>query len=276
MLKERQGGQERHSRELTAEAISELHQREQKAWQNTLGAHVEVKSLPDYVTPEVRSNLERMGFGLRYIPAIDLSQSAYISVVGIDRYQAALERQYPRWKPYESLYKKQRDHSVPRNLEKWFWHRVSHGDIGIPVLSGQWMAVETVEKPEYGKTYASTPFAERIGFQDDRFSAPWNDVRDAIEREKPKIITDIGLSGMPADIRFLEAIEWNLLGNREGWGKTNTYEWTKTGYRSELDNLGLLVAGNYDEGGAAAVRWSYPNDSYDDVGFRAAVVLDGK
>jgi hypothetical protein len=46
---------------------SELARREQEAWQNILGTRVEVKPLPDSVTPEVRRNLERMGFCLRSV-----------------------------------------------------------------------------------------------------------------------------------------------------------------------------------------------------------------
>jgi hypothetical protein len=215
--------------------ISELAQREQEAWQNTLGARVEVKPLPKIVTPEVRMNLEQLGLGLRYIPALDLSYLSYLSV-GIDRYLTdKLQRKYPKWNPYESLsYKEQIDHSVPRNLERWFWGEVENRDISFPVLPGQWLAVETVEKPEYGTKYPRTPFAERIGFQNDRFRVSWYEAHKAIVREKESILSDIGLSRPPANIRFLEATEYNLLANREGWGKTNTYEWTNTARQERM------------------------------------------
>jgi hypothetical protein len=260
-------------RELKIEVASELEKSEQEAWQRLLGTRVEVKPLPDYVASEVRRNLEQMGFGLRYVPSFDLGYVACLRERGVNKYLAELQRKYPKWKSLESLsYEERRDHSVPRNLEKWFWGRVENEDIGMPALSGQWIAVETVEKPEYGTKYPKTPFVERIGFQDDRFNVSWNEAHNAIEREKPRILSDIGVSGRSVDLRFLEVIEWNLLANREGWGKTNTYEWTNTEYRGSGDSR-RLVAGSSDGGGAANVYWVHPARSNGLVGFRAAVVL---
>jgi hypothetical protein len=93
-----------------------------------------------------------------------------------------------------------------------------------------------------------------------------------IEREKGRILSDIGLSGRPADIRFLEVPEWNLLGNREGWGKTNTYEWTNTEFRLSDVSFRLFV-GRSRKGGAGHVLPAHPGLSDDYIGFRAAVIL---
>jgi hypothetical protein len=188
---------------------SELVRREQEEWKNTLSAHVEVKPLPDSVTPEVRRNLERMGFGLRYIPALDLGNIAYLRKKGVDEYLAKLQRKYPKWKQFESLsWDALADHTIPRNLDQWFWKSVRAGEINFPVLAGQWMAVETIEKPEYGTKYPRTPFAETIRLEDDRFSASWYNVDNAFEREKPRFLSYIEVSGRSVeDLRFLEAIE---------------------------------------------------------------------
>jgi hypothetical protein len=72
--------------------------------------------------------------------------------------------------------------------------------------------------------------------------------------------------------RSIEALEWNLLGNREGWGKTNTYEWTNIKHRGSGDSNRLVVGGS-DYGGAAFVLFVRPDLSLVSVGFRAALIL---
>ncbi len=257
----------------TATETSELGRRETEAWQRVLGTRVEVKPLPESVTPEVRRNLERLGFDLRYVPKIELADRDAIRRKGVDQYLKDLQRQYPNWKPYESLGdREQSDHRIPRNLREWYWELVKDGKVDMPVLPGQWLAVETVDKPSYGNKYARTAFAEKLGFRDDRFNVSWNDANNAIERQKRAVLGEVGLTGRSADIRLLETPEWNLLGNREGWGATDTYEWTNTEYR-ESGGPRRLVVGGSDYGGAANVYWAHPDYSYDNVGFRAAVVV---
>jgi hypothetical protein len=73
-------------------------------------------------------------------------------------------------------------------------------------------------------------------------------------------------------MRMLETLEWNLVANREGWGATNTYEWTNSEYRGS-GGSGRLIAGRSGLGGAAGADWGHPSDSGDSVGFRAAVVI---
>ena len=73
-------------------------------------------------------------------------------------------------------------------------------------------------------------------------------------------------------MRMLETLEWNLIANREGWGATNTYEWTNTEYRGPGDS-DRLVAGDSDFGGAAYADWDRPAYSDGYLGFRAAVVI---
>lgn len=251
---------------------SELVRREQESWKkNVLGAEIEVRPLPDYLTPEVQTNLERFGFDLRYIPRLELGTIDDIRRRGVDQYLKKLERNYPTWKPFEGLSDREKhDHSVPRNLEQRFWEGVKDGFFDFPALPGQWMAVETVEKPAYRRKYARTPFTDLLGI-DDRFDVSWNYPKTAIDREKSEILSKIGLA-RGADLRFLEILEWNLIGNREGWGQTNTYELTNTGKGEPLGPSRLIV-GNSDYGGVAGFSWDIPDHSLGRVGFRAAVVF---
>lgn len=244
---------------------------EQTEWQETLGKRIEVPQVPDIVTPEVFRNLERMGLELRFIPALDIGNITELRRDGSQSFLEGIERRYPKWKRYEGLIAEEgEDHEISRNLNEWFWDGVKDGEIDFPSLPGQWMAVETLDKPAYGDKYPRTPLAEKLGFRDDRFNVSWNDVNAAIAKEKRKILTEIGLPS--ADLRQLEALEWNILGNREGWGKTDTYEWTNT----ERRGLGFsyrLVVGYSGLGGAAYARWDDPEYSDGDVGFRVAVIL---
>lgn len=142
------------------------------------------------------------------------------------------------------------------------------------------MAVETVKRP----SYKTTPIAKRLRLRDndDDFSNySWNSVHNAIEREKPRIIADIGLSGNPVDMRMLEALEKNLLANREGWGRRNyahdwrrddKVEWTNTEYRGFGEPQRLAVGGTARGGGVDA-RWGQPDWGRWGVGFRVAVVF---
>ncbi|MDQ3975753.1 MAG: hypothetical protein M3264_04425 [Thermoproteota archaeon] len=274
-MKEKTPTENKNSLHVT-ETVPSIERAEQKAWQKVLGTRVEVKPLPEIVTPEVKRNLEIFGFGLRYVPALDLGSKSFLQERGVDEYLTELERKYPKWKTLESLTlwsdRELADHTVPRNLEEWYWKLVEKGNVDFPVLPGQWMAVETVKKPSSGEKYTSTPFAERLGFRDDRGNVSWNDAHNAIEREKTGILSDIGLSGRSTDLRFLEALEYNLLGNREGWGKTNTQEWTNTELRKWGASRRFLL-GYSDRGGVGYLLHHKPGDSHSSIGFRAAVVL---
>jgi hypothetical protein len=235
-----------------------------------LGSRVEVKPLPSSLTPEVRRNLEAFGFELVYLPKLELGTLTDLKRMGEGRFLDDLQRRYPNWKHYESMSDTdQKDHSKPRNLSEWYWGRVKDENVTFPQLPGQWVAVEKMPKPAYGTAYESTPTGARLGFPD-RFNVSWNDAKAAIDREKARLLGDIGLrSG--ADMRMLETLEWNLVANREGWGATNTYEWTNSEYRGS-GGSGRLIAGRSGLGGAAGADWGHPSDSGDNIGFRAAVV----
>lgn len=242
------------------------------AWRKILGKDVEIVPAPSVVTPEVRRNLERLGFELRFIPKLDVGAIDDLKRKGEKRYLDELQKRYPGWRRYESLSDTEwNDHSVGRNLEEWYWRQVKDGDIDFPRLPGVWVAVETMPKPSYGDPYKETPVTDRLGLSD-RFSVSWNDAQAAIQKAKRGILSEAGLPSS-LDVRMLETHEWNLLANREGWGATNTYEWTNTESR-EAGGSGRVFAGGSGGGGAANVYWGRPGGSDDNVGFRLAVVLD--
>jgi len=244
---------------------------EQNAWSDVLGANVEVPPLPAEVTPEVQRNLERLGFELRYIPKLDMGTVDELKRNGQEKFLDEIQRRYPNWRRHESLSSEQRqDHNVGRNLEEWFWGLAKDGKMEFPQLPGSWVAVETMPKPSYGDTYAKTPVGEGLGMED-RFSVSWDDAHQAIETHKRELLGEIGLSSSK-EVRMLEAVEWNLLANREGWGSTNTYEWTNTEVRDDGDPRRVFV-GDSVSGGAAFAYWLPPSHSYAYLGFRVAVVL---
>jgi len=248
----------------------ELVSAEKDAWQEVLGKDVEVAPLPLVVTPEVRRNLERLGFELRFIPKLDIGTIEDLKK-GEVGYLDGLQKRYPGWRRYESLNDAERDdHSVGRNLEKWYWGAVKDGSIEFPKLPGVWVAVETMPKPSYGESYEKTPVTDILGLSD-CFNVSGNDAQAAIQKARREILSEAGLpSGLK--VRMLEAYEWNLLANREGWGQTNTYEWTNTEYRGAGVSCRVVVGGS-GRGGAAGAYWGHPGLSYDGLGFRLAVVL---
>lgn len=251
-------------------AVPEVATSEQNAWREVLGKNVEVPPLPAVITPEVKKSLERLGFELRYIPKLDIDTVDDLKRKGEEKFLDDLQIRYPNWRRYESLSDTEReDHSVTRNLEQWFWELAKEDRMDFPSMPGNWVAVETMPKPSYGEHYAPSGVGDKLGFED-RFSVTWNDANEAIQRQKRDILSEAGLPS--GDVRMLNAVEWNLLANREGWGQTNTYEWTNTEARGGGDSYRVIV-GHSDRGGAANARWRSPGDSYERIGFRVAVVL---
>ena len=230
----------------------EVFQNEQDAWKKVLGIEVDIQPLPASITPEVKKNLEKMGMELRFIPSLNLGTLEDLQSQGTEKFLNDLQHRYPNWK----------------NLPEWYWESVKDEKIDFPKLPGNWVAVETMPKPADGDRYALSKVSERLGFED-RFNITWNDIDKTINREKGNILNDVGLCS--GDARMLEAIEWNLLGKREGWGETNTYEWTNT----KLRDFGDCVAiGDSILGGAAHAIWFRPDRSIRRFGFRLAIVFN--
>lgn len=244
---------------------------EREAWRKVLGVDVDVKPLPSFVTPEVRKNLDKMGMELRFIPSLNIDSLDALKKKGAEDYLKDIQGRYPNWKRYESLSSaEQSDSSINRNLNEWFWGNVKDGDIDFPKLPGTWVAVETMPKPTWHSTYKETPIGKKLELTD-RYNVSWNDAQAAIQKAKRSILSDAGLPES-SNIKMLEALEWNLLANREGWGATNTYEWTNTEYRDSGESLRVAV-GFSGNGGAAMASWGRPGVSSGYLGFRVAVVL---
>jgi hypothetical protein len=244
---------------------------EVEAWVKVLGKEVSTQPLPDYITDEVKANLEKLGMELRFIPKLDLSESE-LKTKEAEKYLKELAKTYPNWQPKESFNDTQlEDWTVPRNLEQWFWGEVKDGDIDFPELPGQWIAVETLPKPTFGDKYNDSPITEMLGFSE-RFNTSWDDIDKAIKKNEADILKEIGVTSKNAKVRLLEPLEWNLVANREGWGQTNTYEWTNAEYRGD-GGVARVVVGHSDGGGAGYAGWGAPSGSGDGIGFRLAVVL---
>lgn len=272
--------------------------KEGNEWERLLGAKVEIPPLPSWVTSEVKSKLEGLRFNeLICVPPLnlgnldDLKKPVIVKRknnntgeeeevdIAVEKYLEKLHAEYPNWKPYESLTDKEKtDHSVVRNLEIWYWQQVRADRIDFPALPGKWLAVEGVEKPNYGTKYAVTPLAGKMGFED-RFNHPWNDITEAQQRVEGDILDEIDVNNIrlkandKAKLVKLTALQYNLLANRFGWGKTDTYEWVEDEYRGPVIS-DRLVVGYSGYGGAACVDDLRPDDSYDDDGFRFAVELE--
>jgi hypothetical protein len=258
-------------------SLKQIQFHEKKAWKAVLGIDLEVPPLPPEVTPEVKKSLESFGFELRYIPKLDIGSLSELKQNGAEKFLDRIQNLCPKWRKYESLSRKQRlNHSIARNLEKWFWELAEYGDMNFPQLPGNWVAVETMPKPSRGKAYDKTLVSELLG-REDRFGATWNNAYEAIETHKSDLLEMIGLSSSKR-VRMLEAVEWNLLANREGWGSTNTFEWTNTETRNNNGLHHRIVVGRFDQnnvsrGGAACAGWFRPSTSENYLGFRIAIVF---
>lgn len=245
----------------------ELVKKEKEAWKKVLGTEIEVPPLPDSITTEVKEKLKELGMELRFIPEINLGDIEEIKTKGIEGYLNDLESRYPNWRRFEKLTGSQtKDHSVGRNLRRWYWKEVTEKSTPFPELPGRWIAVETMPKPMVGDSYEPLKITDIFGLKN-RFDVSWDKVVETINNNKKDILSAAELSA--GEVRMLEAIEWNLLANREGWGKTNTYELTNTKINSNY----RLGAGDYDTGGAAKIGQLGSEESAHFLGFRLAIVL---
>lgn len=243
-----------------------LIQREKDEWKRVLGAEVKVKPLPDTITEEVVKKLEDKGFGLRYIPELNFMKYSYLQGHGEQEYLDALCSSYPNWTA-----------NVP---EDWFWKMVKDRKIDFPFLEGMWVGIETMPKPKSGEDYKGKSFVDKLIVN--RFNQSWASIYTILEEEKERNLQDIGLStsihaSNPAHIRFPDAIEWNLLGLREGWNDEQRLELTDSSYLgNDKERIGedkppfILVAG----GGLTTTFVQSADEGAGDVGFRLMVVFE--
>lgn len=255
-------------REVYSEALSE-----QKEWQKVLGVLVDVKPLPNYLTPTTIDKLKSLGMDLRYIPHLELDKIEDLKWG--HAVLADLVKKYPNWKRLEKVvpaeHKLLQDPTVIRNLDQWFWDAVCKGFVDSPVVPGQWVAVETMKKPNSRfDAVQSSPITRIMGFEE-RYGHTPAEIQAAIDVKKEELIEAVGLIGTHAEVRLLEPVEWNLLANREGWGKTKTREWTSKKFPSDYGDF-TIAMGDFEKGGASdvAAQSEWNNGG---VSFRLAMAL---
>lgn len=270
-------------------ADDEIILQEEEEWEKILGTKVEVLPLPFWVTPEVRENLKSLGTKLVYIPRFNLNPDD-LKRQSPDEYLNTLQTIYPNWRPLESLSDdEENDHSVVRNLDKLYWEVIKDGRIDFPNLPGRWMFVETIDKPNQNEQYPPTsltkkmnahkaPQQEEVDFTG-RFGIIYNQVTEAKNRIKVEVLDEAGLDvnyQNKVDLRMLTTLEWNLLANRFGWGKTDSYEWVEDVYHQPFSgDLNPLVVGSSSSGGAGSCfGWRSPDIPRSDAGFRLTLVLE--
>jgi len=267
---------ERSSSDRIADLNSGTVSTEQDAWNNVLGGDVKVDTLPNIVTPQIRQSFKNMGLELRFIPSLDHlgTLKDLQSKRSVEEYLEGLKQRYPKWRRLNELNKNEiADYKVRRNLQELYWVSVRNEKFPFPEFSGRWVAIETNDNPEWVNEHIVREFARKSGSYDDGLRMSWNNVNAAIYEEKKRVLSKVGLPAERADIRLLDALEWNLLANREGWGKTDMYEWTKTKFIG-FGHTRIVIVGKFVFGGAGCVSTSSPVSYDDDVGFRAAIVLD--
>lgn len=244
----------------------EIIKREKEEWRKVLGVDIEVDPLPDSVTPELVNSLKHLGMELRYIPKIDFIDTfdMYNGYIRPDM----LARKYPNWKGLEGLTEGQRkDPKIYRNLPEDYWK-----DYGAGTKSnGYWLAVEVLPKPDRGQEYVETELSKTLEVKT-RFLTYKYELDNILTRKRYDLLKQLfGRQSYryETDFRLLSPLEWNLLGNREGWGGTDTYEMISLKSQD-------MVIGNSDLDGAGGL---YDRDRDDLVkkkkaGFRLALFFD--
>jgi hypothetical protein len=229
-----------------------LRDSEQEAWQIVLGSDVKVRPLPKHVDSWVIQNLKKMHLEPRFIPSLSLETMDD----DVRDHLEILRARYPRC----------------NNVRKLYWELVREGKFNFPRLAGQWIAVEVQDTSTSRGEYLTLSVAARLGVHNDGFNVSWNSIQDAINREKQSILSEIGLPTERTDLRLLEALEWDLMANREGWGTTDTWEWTNTKYCGN-GHMRIIVVGNSEFGGAGCMSARSPVNTHEPLGFRVAVIL---
>lgn len=256
-------------KDIPSSAELDIINNEKSQWKRVLGTEIDVPRIPYIVTPEVQENLKEMGMELRFIPALDLGNLNKLKKLRREKYLKNLQYSYPGWNPYEELKNKEKgDHSVMRNLNKWFWDSVKDRKINFPELQGKWIAVETMPKPKRGDGYEPSIITDILNLKN-RFSKTWKYINNTLNNKGAEVLAKIGIKN--GELKMLDALEYNLLANREGWGKTNTYEWTSTEFLGEDNFYRAVVVGGSDSGGAANADLCLPENSGCDLGVRFAV-----
>lgn len=260
--------------------------REKKTNKQLFGREYEIASMPEFITQDVYDKLQAQGFDLFYIPDVlnGINFPKNISLGGrllkrfikddpVSIFLEELNAKNPYWKHLEALPMSDRsDLDVTRNLQRWYWDQIYNRKIEFPDLPGQWYAVETLNKPSYGvNRYADTLITSMLGMHD-RFNHSQSDVKNKIQSVEKNILELVGLpETLP--VRLPYAIEWNVFANRQGWGKTKSYEYVEDNVLSLGKPEYCLKVGGADEGGASHVDPVHPENVCHAVGCRLIIPL---
>lgn len=216
--------------------------REKDAWKEVLGVEVEVPPLPSFLDDGVINGFRHLGFEIRYIPGIKGKKHDYS-----DDDKNPFEG-YPNWKPVDlSSGSQQQFKNFPSEA-------IRHSQFLIPAREwgGYWVAVETIPKPNWDEHYQDTLLLKGVA----RENVLIPEIRKVLKKIRVKIS---GVVNIPdnATLRLPALFEWNLLGNREGWGDTTSSEWTDTTAQIDLNFFGpsgdyntmVAIIGDSREGG---------------------------
>lgn len=182
-----------------------------------------------------------------------------------------------------------RDSNYPGLVVKpspWFFEEIRSGNISSDAasLSGQWTAMEAMQKPDYDggqQLYENDLLASilerlrkdgKIAVPDwcqhipavSRFGVSWDEIAKYIVPQFADLAhIDSRQVGLPSYIAF------NFRGNafHPEWGETNTWEWFADSFRGAY----RLFGGCSDYGGLANVHYRWSADRHDDLGFRSRV-----
>lgn len=271
----------------------ELMVQEKKEWLRVLGVEIDTATLPTAVTPEVRKKLLQLGFELRSIPQLQLGTLAELRTLGVPDFLKSLEQKYPNWKAIlddETLLGYQdAEHgeilpSHSSNLSYEYWTLVAQGRVPFPELPGQWVAVETFPSHDEWDDYPRMPMDDVLGIPEVnefygrkyyRFQHGWDQVNQILAASKKTVLEKVGLPEQ-LSMGLLSPLEWNLLGNREGWGETVTSEFTnQTVAHPENPETEptVLIIGSANSGGAAATEEVIPSGG-EYTTFRVAIFFE--
>lgn len=251
--------------------FEEVVETERQTWSRVLGREIKIPPLPDFVTKEVGEKLLRLGPKFRHIPRLDIGTPNELRGLGVEMFLDNIEDRYPGCRRYGGLAEHERANPlIGRILEEWFWELVLEERIDFPVLPGRWVAVETFPKPERGGFYEENLLGRGLGFED-RFGNYWKEPNKAIMDYKWEMLAMLGLP-LNLEVRMPEALEWNLLALREGWGATDSFEWTNTIVK--IGNMpSRIIVGDRDQGGAAYAGRMAEDKSSPFVGWRVMVLI---
>lgn len=252
--------------------LNELIATEQLAWKVVLGVIPEIKPPPKLaIDKETRERLENFGFKLIYLPRLDLGTLNELKTKKVPGYLQNLQERYPGWRQYEKINKAEKsDFRVSRNLSREFWDLVRKGQVGFPELKGEWIAVEE----RFRLSFADN-FSQQESDISSRFGLSYQDAITATQAVRMMKGELFGLTNPTKtnSVRIPTALEYNLIANREGWGSSDSWEWTRTEVVDPQARTTRICIGHFRHGGAAVVALAQPHTGYRNVGFRLIISL---